>query len=333
MTHVRPRGSFLAGDIGGTKTTLALYEGDDVRAPRNARTYDSRALSSLADALADFLAGRPAPRTAAFAVAGPVISGAAQITNLPWSVSARDLEARFGFGRLDLVNDVEALASAIALLRPAELFPLQEGEADARGTLAVLALGTGLGMSYVTSTQHAHASEGGHADFAPTSPLQARLLASLWREFEHVSVERIASGLGLPRIHRFLAMEEGWKEDSAVAEAVAAAADPTPLIVAAAQSGDSPASKEAVAILCDIVAAEAGNLALKLLATGGVYLGGGLAPRLLPFLRAPRFTAAFCAKGRFAALLARIPVHVVMSSEAVLWGAALCALRAPEDST
>lgn len=333
MTHLQPSGSFLAGDVGGTKTTLALYDGDDIRAPRDVRTYNSRSLSGLEGALVDFLAGRPCPPAAAFAVAGPVISGTAQITNLPWSVFARALKSQFGFGRLDLVNDVEALASAIPSLRPAELSPLQRGEADARGTLAVLALGTGLGMGYVTSPQHAHASEGGHADFAPTSPLQARLLASLWHEFDHVSAERVASGLGLPRIHRFLVAEEGWKEDSTVAEAIAAAADPTPIIVAAAQSGGSPASQEAAAILCDIVAAEAGNLALKLLATGGVFLGGGLAPRLLPFLRAPRFAAAFRAKGRFEMLLARIPVHVVLSSEAVLWGAALRALRAPEDPT
>ena len=187
-------------------------------------------------------------------------------------------------------------------------------------------------MGYFTRPQRVHASEGGHADFAPTSPLQARLLASLWREFDHVSAERVASGLGLPRIHRFLVMEEGWTEDAAVGRAIAAATDPTPIIVAAAQSGGSPASQEAVALLCDIVAAEAGNLALKLLATGGVFLGGGLAPRLLSFLRAPRFTAAFCAKGRFASLLARIPLRVVLSPEAILWGAALCALRASEDT-
>jgi glucokinase len=337
MKHPRPSNTLLAGDVGGTKTTLALYDGDDVRRPRVARTHDSRTIETFGVVLNGFLAGEPLPAAATIAVAGPVVDDAAQITNLSWGLSKRDLAARLSTSRIELLNDVEALAGAVGVLQPEEIAPLQKGSADARGATAVLALGTGLGMAYITRAPHTlvphvHPSEGGHADFAPASALQERLLASLWHEFGHVSVERVASGLGLPRIHRFLVAEERWPEDAATSAAIAAAADPTPVIVAAALSGRSAACREAVCLLCDVVAAEASDLALTFLATGGVFLGGGLAPRLLPFLRDVRFLAAFRAKGRFASLLERVPVSVILPSEAVLWGAALSAMRTSEVS-
>ena len=320
----------LAGDIGGTKTTLALYDADEIRSPRAVRTYDSRSIGRFDDVVEGFLADAPAPVVATFAVAGPVLDHAAQITNLSWSLSEPDLAKRFSFDRVELLNDVEALAWATGALRPDERATLQDGHADPRGPIAILALGTGLGMGYLTggaNVPQAHPSEGGHTDFAPTTPLQSRLLTSLWREFDHVSVERVGSGLGLPRIHHFLVAQEGWEEDPVVADAILAAADPTPVIVLAASSGKSAACREAVALLCDVVAAEAGNLALKLLATGGVFLGGGMTPRVLSFLRAPRFREAFRAKGRFSQVLERIPVHVILPPEAVLWGAALRGMR------
>ncbi len=330
MGSLRSGRSLLAGDIGGTKTTLALYDADEIRSPRAVRTYDSRSIERFDDVVEGFLADVPAPAAATFAVAGPVLDGAVQITNLSWGLSEPGLAERFSFDRVELLNDVEALALATGALRPDERATLQEGRADPHGTIAVLALGTGLGMGYVTGGPDAprpHPSEGGHADFAPTTPLQCRLLATLWREFDHVSVERVGSGLGLPRIHRFLVAEEGWEEDPAVAAAISAAADPTPVIVLAASSGKSAACREAVALLCDVVAAEAGNLALKLLATGGVFLGGGMALRVLSFLRAPRFREAFRAKGRLSPVLERIPVDAVLPPEAVLWGAALRGMR------
>ncbi len=326
---VRP---LLAGDVGGTKTTLALYDGADIRRPRVTRTYDSRAMVGLEGALEDFLSGEPPPAVATLAIAGPIVDRAGRITNLSWGVSESDLAARFALDRVLLLNDVEALAWAASALHASELATLQEGRPDSRGAVAVLALGTGLGMGYVTGgpeTRQAHPSEGGHADFAPTTPLLSRLLTSLWREFDHVSVERIGSGLGLPRIHRFLVTEEGWKETPAVADALTAADDPTPVIVRAATSGDSATCRESVALLCDIVAAEAANLALKLLATGGVFLGGGMAPRVLSFLRDPRFRTSFCAKGRFSPMLEQVPFHVVLPPEAVLWGAALRGMGTP----
>jgi glucokinase len=276
--------------------------------------------------LEDFLSGEPPPAAATLAIAGPILDRAGQITNLSWGVSGPDLAARFALDRVELLNDVEALAWATSALYPSELATLQEGRPDSRGAVAVVALGTGLGMGYLTggpAALQAHPSEGGHADFAPTTPLLSRLLAGLWREFDHVSVERVASGLGLPRIHRFLVTEEAWTETPAIADALEGAADPTPVIVRAATSGESAACRESVALLCDIVAAEAGNLALKVLATGGVFLGGGMAPRLLPFLRESRFREAFCAKGRFSRMLEQVPFRVILPPEAVLWGAAL----------
>jgi len=329
--------SLLAGDVGGTKTTLALYDTEDARAPRVARTYDSRTVERF-DVLVEAFLGdcnAPAPAVASFAVAGPIVEHSVRITNLSWEISGHELMSRFHFKRVSLVNDVEALAWAVPTLRPEEVDVLLKGQADPTGPIGVLALGTGLGEGYLTrgrEAPRAHPSEGGHADFAPTTPQQTRLLESLWREHKHVSVERACSGIGLPRIHRFLMTEEGWTEDPAVAAEIAAAADPTPVVVQAALAGRSAVCHEAVALLCDILAAEAGNLALKLLSTGGVFLGGGIPPRILPFLRAPRFRNAFLAKGRFSAFLERVPILVVLPPQAVLWGAALRGMISEGDS-
>jgi glucokinase len=320
--------TLLAGDVGGTKTTLALYDAEDVRAPRVVRTYDSRTVERF-DSLVEVFLGdcdTPEPAVASFAVAGPIVEHSVRITNLSWGLSGPDLTSRFHFKRVSLVNDVEALAWAVPTLRPEEVDVLLKGQADPTGPIGVLALGTGLGESYVTGGREApraHPSEGGHADFAPTTPQQARLLESLWREHKHASVERACSGIGLPKLYRFLVSEEGWAEDPAVAAEIAAAADPTPVVVQAALEGRSAVCHEAVALLCDILAAEASNLALKLLSTGGIFLGGGIPPRVLPFLRAPRFRNAFLAKGRFSLFLERVPVLVVLPPQAVLWGAAL----------
>jgi glucokinase len=316
----------LVADIGGTKTTFAIYDSSDIRAPRATRTVDSRAARDLDSILDDFLAGGPPPGSACLAVAGPVVDGAVRVTNLPWVVSARDLAERYAFARVDLLNDVEALGWATKVLRTEDLVTLQEGRADPAGPVAILSLGTGLGQGYATGAPNArdvHASEGGHADLAPATPVHTRLLADLQREFGHVSVERACSGTGLPRIHRFLLSEGALHEEPSVAREVAAAADPTPIIVREALRDTSAACRESVALLCDLLAAEAGNLALKVLSTGGVFLGGGLAPRLLPFLKAARFRDAFLAKGRLSPLLAAMPLRVILSPDAVLWGAAL----------
>jgi len=329
--------TLLAGDIGGTKTTLALYDAEDVRAPRVVRTYDSRTVERF-DSLVEVFLGEcepPAPAVASFAVAGPIVGQSVRITNLPWGLSGSDLASRFHFGQVSLVNDVEALAWAVPTLRPEEVDVLQTGQIDPDGSIGVLALGTGLGEGYVTrgrEAPQAHPSEGGHADFAPTTPQQARLLESLWREHKHASVERACSGIGLPKLYRFLVTEEGRTEDPAVAAEIVAAADPTPVVVQAALAGRSAVCHEAVALLCDILAAEAGNLALRLLSTGGIFLGGGIPPRVLPFLHAPRFRDAFLAKGRFSAFLERVPVLVVLPPQAVLWGAALRGMVPEGDS-
>lgn len=329
--------TLLAGDVGGTKTTLALYDTEDVRAPRFARTYDSRTVERFDSLVDTFLGefGATPPAVASFAVAGPIVEQSVRITNLPWGLSGPDLTSRFHFGHVSLVNDVEALAWAISALRPEEVDVIQKGQADPTGPIGVLALGTGLGEGYLTGGREApraHPSEGGHADFAPTTPQQTRLLENLWREHKHVSVERACSGIGLPKIHRFLVTEEGWIEDPAVGVEIAAAADPAPVVVQAALEGRSAVCQEAVALLCDVLAAEAGNLALRLLSTGGIFLGGGIPPRILPFVHAPRFREAFLAKGRFSLFLERVPVLVVLPPQAVLWGAALRGMVSEGDS-
>ncbi len=323
--------SVLAGDIGGTKTTLALHETEDVRAPQKTESYDSPTIEDFDPVVRDFLGkdASPARTVVCLAVAGPIIGQSARLTQLSLEISGPHLASHFGFGEVRLINDLEALGYAIPVLRPEELEVLQTGQADPLGSIGVLAPGTGLGESYLTRAaglMSPHPSEGGHADFAPATARQVRLLESLWRERRHVSVERVCSGIGLPNLHRFVVEDEGLAEDRAVAAEIAATEDPNPVIVEAAVAGRSAACREAVELFCDILAAEAGNMALKVLATGGIFLGGGIPPRILPFLRAPRFREAFLAKGRFSTFLERVPVAVVLPSEAVLWGAALCGM-------
>jgi glucokinase len=228
-------------------------------------------------------------------VAGPVVAGRATITNLPWVVDEEQLQAALNLSFVHLLNDLEAIAHAVPFLEPADLHTLNEGQPAPGGTIAVIAPGTGLGEAFLTwdgSRYCPHASEGGHTDFGPVNPLEVELLRYLQDRFEHVSYERICSGLGLPNIYAFL-KDSGYADEPAwLAEELTAADDPTPVIVNAAlhpaYGGDEREGSElCVATLntfVSILGAEAGNLALKVLASGGVYLGGGIPRRILPAL-------------------------------------------------
>ena len=324
----------LAGDIGGTKTNLGVYSTEKgPRKPLVEATFPSAQYPSLEALVSDFLKQADVNvDCAAFGVAGPVVGGKATITNLPWVVDETQLRETLNLRSVGLLNDLEAIAHGVPLLEQEDLHTLNERVPAPGGTLAIIAPGTGLGEAFLTwdgSCYRAHASEGGHADFGPTSPLEIGLLRYLQKRLEHVSYDRVCSGLGLPNIYAYL-KESGYAEEpSWLAEQLAAAEDPTPVIVNAAFGTEEPCKLCAATldIFVSVLGAEAGNLALKVLATGGVYLGGGIPPRILPALKQGGFMEAFRNKGRFSDLLARVPVKVILNAKIALLGAAWYGLR------
>lgn len=317
----------LAGDIGGTKSRLAVFaDGGDPREPLVEELLPSGSFGGIDPLIREFLKRTAlSPERACLAVAGPVIESRAAVTNLPWIADAEQIRRTFGFREVRLLNDLAATARAVPLLKPAELQRLNAGDAAAGGAIALIAPGTGLGEAFLTwdgARYREHASEGGHADFAPGSPLEMELLRELHREADHVSYETVCSGPGLGRLYRFLREKGAEKEPSGLAARLAEAADPAPIIVEAALADVSPLCIRTVRLFVSILGAEAGNLALKTLAAGGVYLGGGIAPRIVPFLEEGPFLDAFRRKGRMTDLLFRMPVHVILEPRAAMIGAA-----------
>lgn len=323
----------LAGDIGGTKTALGVFSPDaGPRVPLAEASFSSTHYESLETLVREFLVqvNLPVDR-ASFGVAGPVVAGRARVTNLPWVIDEVRLREALHLSTVRLLNDLDAVAHAVPQLTAADLAILQEGEPASGGAIAVIAPGTGLGEAFLTwdgSRYRAHPSEGGHADFAPAGERELGLLRYLQTRFAHVSYERVCSGLGLPNIYAYLKTIGDREEPAWLAAQLAAAEDPTPVIVDAAL-GDPPCDlcADALAMFVSILGAEAGNLALKVLATGGVYVGGGIPPRILPALTGGRFLETFRNKGRFADLLARMPVHVILTPKIGLLGAAVHGLE------
>lgn len=324
----------LIGDIGGTKTHLAVFSSE--RGPRTPVTeakYSSKEFADLESILQDFLAHVPgAIRQAMLAVAGPVTDGQATITNLPWRVEVSRLQQLLNITAVMLYNDLEALALGVPHLRQEELYELNTATPAAHGTIAILAAGTGLGEAYLTwDGQHyrAHPSEGGHADFAPTNGGEMALWHYLSSHYEHVSYERVCSGSGLPNIYRFLKDTGHYDEPAWLSEQLATAPDPTPLIIQAARQHmhvPCALAEAAIRMFIVVLGAEAGNLSLKLMANGGLYLGGGLPPRLLPWLET-NFLSAFVNKGRMHNVLTRFPVRVILHPNPALLGLATIGLR------
>lgn len=324
----------LAGDLGGTKVNLMLFsEEAGPRAPLAEQTYPSAAFPSFTAVVETFLresGGRPA--RAAFGVAGPVVNGRAEVTNLGWTVDGEGLARDLALHSVRLLNDLEAIAASVPHLHPADLYVINPGIAVAGGAIGVIAPGTGLGEAFLTWDGHRyrpHPSEGGHGDFAPNGQMEQDLLAFMRDGLghEHVSYERVCSGLGIPNLYQFFAAGDG-DEPPELAAQLAGADDPTPLLITTALATDDPwhICRRVLSLFLDILAAEAGNLAVRVLATGGVYIGGGIPPRILSRLDRERFTAVFRAKGRMAGLLARVPVAVITNPKAGMLGAAYEAL-------
>jgi len=329
----------IAGDVGGTKTDLGIYSIEaGPHAPLAQTEVKSGDYPSLQAIVREFLAQTKMTVTAAcFDVAGPVIDGSVKTTNLPWVMDERSLARDLNLRSVRLINDLEAVARSVPELRPQDLVTLNEGHAVERGSIAIIAPGTGLGESFLVwdgGQYRAHGSEGGHSDFAPTNARQIGLLEYLLGRFDHVGFERVCSGIGVPNIYDYLREKENVPESSTVAEKIGAAKDRTRTILEAAADPQQPskACRATVETLVTILGSEAGNLALKVLATGGVYLAGGIAVHLVAPLRERRFMDAFTRKGRFKDLMARMPIHVITTRAALLGAATygLESLREPK---
>jgi len=320
----------LAGDLGGTKTNLAILAPDgDAHYPLAEETLPSADFPSLEALVARFLKGKGADFAivrASFGVAGPVVKGKATITNLPWSLDEHRLRDTLKIPSVHLLNDLEAIANAVPLLRPQDVETLNEGQGSPHGAIAVIAPGTGLGAGYLTwNGRHyqGHASEGGHADFAPTTRREQGLQQYLALRYDHVSYERVCSGIGIPNIYDYLRDSGEEQETEWLTATLDVLHDRTPAIMAAALDTKTPCPIAAATLdmFVSILAAQSGNLALTFLATGGVYLGGGIPPRILPRLHQGDFMAAFASKGRLEDLLGAVPVHVIVNPKSALLGA------------
>jgi glucokinase len=323
----------IAGDIGGTKTRLALVSPE--AGPRQfvaEQEFHSADFNGLQPVVEAFLAKTGVrPTSACFDVAGPVIDGQARMTNLAWDLNEAELCRGLGLARVTLLNDLNAVAHAIPHLKPEQLVDINPGKAKLHGAIAVMAPGTGLGEAFLIWSGTAYVacpSEGGHRDFAPANEVQAGLWSYLTDRFRHVAYERVAAGIGVQNVYDYVRSCDPSSESPAFAAALQAAIDRAPLIIdAALQNPDNnPLAAQALRIIIDVWGAEASNLALTVLATGGVYLAGGLPPRVLPQLQDGSFLRAFCAKGRFANLLRDVPIKVVIINAALL-GAAIVGLE------
>jgi len=316
----------LAGDVGGTKTNLALYDrrGSGL-IPVRETSLQSRQFDSLEAAIQRFLESGPRQSVdaACLGVAGPVVEGRCVATNLPWIIDEQALSRAIPAAKVRLLNDLEAAGYGVLVLPANELRTLQAG-VPKRGSMAVIAAGTGLGEAMIVREGERHvviATEGGHTDFAPRGDLEEGLLKYLRKEFGRVSVERILAGPGFFNLYRFL-RDTGWaKESPEVADKVRSG-DPAAVITSRASSDGDPLCVKVVEMFVSIYGAEAGNLALKTLAVGGVVVAGGIAPRIIDWMTTGHFMTAFKDKGRLSPLMDGIPVQVALNPKAPLLGAA-----------
>lgn len=316
----------LAGDIGGTKTALAWVEDGAIV---GSRTYPSADYSSLTEIVRDFVTDRTSNhvRGACFGIAGPIVNGVVRMTNLPWVIEADDFVALLGTASVRLINDLEAIAYGVAAVGDEGFVTLNAGRSDGTGNAAVIAAGTGLGEAGLCWDGRVHrpfASEGGHASFAPRDEVEIALLRFLLTEHDHVSWERVLSGPGLHNIYRFLRGARHGDEPTWLVDRIRDQ-DPAAVIAECALDHRSPLCEQALRLFVSLYGAEAGNLALQTLATGGVFVAGGIAPKILPALTDGAFLEAFLRKGRFRAVLEAVPVRVVVSDTIALLGAARAA--------
>ena len=322
---MKQRGTILAGDVGGTKVHLALFKFVAGRLEQiRDRRYSAQQFSGLEDIAKQFL-DSDTPHLACFGAAGPVRDGCIQTTNLPWTLDSKELAVTLNLKHVFLINDAEANGYGIAELSPEQIYVLSPGDEEPTRNRAVIAAGTGLGEVYLVwngSSYLPYPSEGGHADFAPRNEDEFELYVYLKQKYKsHISYDRVVTGQGLTNIYEFLRDVRNMEIPAWLGERISRE-DPNAVISELALSRKSAICEKALDMFVAAYGAEAGNLALKVLSTGGLYVGGGIAPRILVKLKDGAFLQAFTDKGRLNSVLRRIPVRIVLDSRAALLGAA-----------
>ncbi len=337
MSNPDSENMVLAGDIGGTKANLGLF----LRGKRRPRlrimeTYPSKEAPSLEHVIDLFLEKHQVRvSSACFGIAGPVHNGRCGTTNLPWEVSEEKLKNRFGWSHASLINDLTATAWAVPVLTKRELYALNEEKGPKGKNLGLIAPGTGLGMALLVWKDGEYVpvpSEGGHSDFAPNNRTEMALWQYLHQRLGHVSAERVLSGPGLFIVYCWLKFSGQGEEPTWLADRIKAE-DPAKVISETALAGNVPLCSKALDLFVSVLGACTGNLALTGLTLGGVYLGGGIPPRILTKLKEDIFLRAFTNKGRFEGLLKRIPLWVILNDKAALIGAARCAFQMTEEAS
>jgi glucokinase len=316
----------LAGDVGGTKVDLALYDFSNGKLQYTRdKVYRAKDYPGLEVIVKDFL-GADKVTAACFGVPGPVRDGRLRLTNLPWTLDSRELSAGLDIQHVFLINDLEANGYGVAELSPEQIYTLAEGDSSQIGNRALIAAGTGLGEGLLIWNGHKHIpypSEGGHVDYAPRNEDEIDLLRFLKEKYNgRVSFERVVAGMGLTSIYEFLREVRGMEEPAWLTEKLAGVGDPNGVITEMALSAKSEICEKALDMFVSAYGAEAGNLALKVLSVGGLYVGGGIAPRILDKLKDGTFMKAFTDKGRLSQLLINMPVRIILESRAALLGAA-----------
>ncbi|MBS0628690.1 MAG: glucokinase [Verrucomicrobia bacterium] len=315
----------LAGDIGGTKTHLAFFKEEEKSKWTIDTKYKSSKYENLSHIVKEFLGANPGYQVerACFGIAGPIQEGKCRATNLPWVVDAKEIAKENGIKVVSLINDLEANAYGLTNLNGDEFFTLNEGKHH-EGNQALISAGTGLGEAGLFWDGKKHlpfACEGGHCSFSPENELEIKLLRYLHKKYDHVSFERILSGPGVYNLYRFL-IDEGIEREKESVKAAFETTDPSKVITEMGMKSACPACEKALDMFASIYGAEAANLALKMLAVGGVYIGGGIAPKILNELKEGGFMKRFIQKGRFTSLLLGIPVKVILNENTALLGAA-----------
>ena len=317
----------LAGEIGATRTRLAAFETEGSRLNCVVeKTYPSHDYSSLAEILPQFTRTEGiGVHSACFGVAGPVRAGRSKISNLPWTIDAKELAAQLKLPTVGLLNDLEAYAYGIDALESKDFITISEGSKEAEGNRAVISAKTGLGMAglyWDGFRHHPFACEGGHADFAPRDAAQIELLSYLQKKYDRVSNERVLSGPGIHDIYNFLRDTKKAGEPAELREKMRNAPDPSPLISRFALEGTYPICEQTLSIFVSVFGAEAGNCALRYMTTGGIYIGGVIAAKIAPKMQDGTFMQAFLDKGRMASILKDMPVQIIANDDCGLIGAA-----------
>jgi glucokinase len=322
----------LAGDVGGTKTELAIFDSAEPNVAKFEMRFLNREQQNFEAMLKNFVQlSNHTVEQVCLAVAGTIINGRCAMPNIDWVLDEQSIKTILTVKNVNLINDLEATAYGVLVLPADKMIVINEGVANPSGNLALIAAGTGLGEAILFKTEQGEyqvsASEGGHVDYAPHNAIEIELLQYLWEKFGHASWERVVSGSGIVNIYEFLSLSESHSESEHIKSKIMSATDCGEEIFKAALSGESPLSKQTIQIFLENYGAAAGNLALKALSTGGLYIGGGIAPKLISHLKSIEFMQAFIDKGRFTEIMKNIPVKLILEPKTALFGAANYAIN------